>query len=255
MKLSGKVALVTGSAQGIGKGIALRLAREGADIVIHALPEDPLADETLDEVQSLGRRGCIVYGDLAAVDDDYSAVEEGVKHLGQLDILVNNAGIQVHAPSWDTTEEAYEGVMAVNLKGVFFTIQAFVKYLRRRKRRGSIINISSVHEELPFPNFASYSMSKGGMKMMMRTLSVELAPFGITINNIAPGAIETKKNAKLLNDPVLLNQLLAEIPLRRMGTPEDVGGIAAFLASPDASYVTGTTIYVDGGLLWNYSEQ
>lgn len=255
MKLSGKVALVTGSAQGIGKGIALRLAREGADIIIHALPSDPLAEETLRGVQSLGRRGCIVYGDLATVDDDYSAIEEGVHHLGQLDILVNNAGIQMHAPSWETTEEAYEKVMAVNLKGAFFTIQAFVKYLRRSHRPGSIINISSVHEELPFPNFASYSMSKGGMQMMMRTLSVELAPFGITINNIAPGAIETKKNIKLLNDPVLLSQLLAEIPLRRMGTPDDVGGIAAFLASADASYVTGTTIYVDGGLLWNYSEQ
>ena len=255
MKLEGKVALVTGSAQGIGKGIALRLAREGADIVVHALPGDSLAEKTLREVQSFGRRACIVYGDLAKVEDDYSAVEDGVACLGQIDILVNNAGIQMHAPSWETTEEAYENVMAVNLKGAYFTTQAFVKYLRRSHRPGRIINISSVHEELPFPNFASYSMSKGGMQMMTRTLSVELAPFGITINNIAPGAIETKKNIKMLNDPVLLAQLLGEIPLRRMGTPEDVGGIAAFLASSDASYVTGTTVYVDGGLLWNYAEQ
>jgi glucose 1-dehydrogenase len=141
------------------------------------------------------------------------------------------------------------------LKGVFFATQAFVQHLLETKRPGKIINISSVHEELPFPHFASYCMSKGGVKMMTRTLAIELAPFGITINSIAPGAIETPINAKLLNDPAKLNALLGNIPLRRLGKPGDVAGTAAFLASADADYITGTTIIVDGGLLWNYEEQ
>jgi glucose 1-dehydrogenase len=118
-----------------------------------------------------------------------------------------------------------------------------------------VINISSVHEELPFPNFTPYCMTKGGMKMMMRNLAIELAPLGITVNNIAPGAIETPINSKLLNDPKLLHALLENIPLGRLGKGADVGGVAAFLASADADYITGATIVVDGGLLWNYSEQ
>jgi len=123
------------------------------------------------------------------------------------------------------------------------------------KSGGKIINISSVHEELPFPHFTSYCASKGGLKMLTRNLSIELAPFGITINNIAPGAIETPINKKLLNDPAKLNALLANIPLRRLGQPEDVAALAAFLASSNSDYSTGTTFFVDGGLTWNYQEQ
>ena len=149
----------------------------------------------------------------------------------------------------------YDFVMDVNLKGLFFTTQAFVRQLLARKRPGRIINMSSVHEELPFPHFASYCMSKGGLKMMTRNLAIELAPFGITINSIAPGAIETPINAKLLNDPQKLRALLDNIPLKRLGKSGDIAGVAAFLASSDADYITGTTIVADGGLLWNYEEQ
>ncbi len=254
MKLAGKVALVTGSAQGIGKAVALRLAQEGADIVVHALPGDPLAQDTFDEIVSLGRRACIVRGDISIVSDDYLAIEEGVRQMGRIDILVNNAGIETKEAFWDSSEEAYERVLDVNLKGVFFTIQAFVKYLQRAKHGGKIINMSSVHEELPFPGYTSYCASKGGMKLMMRNLSIELAGCGVTINNIAPGAIKTPMNAALLANPEQLATLVANIPLKRLGRPEDVAGVAAFLASPDADYITGSTIRVDGGLLWNYSE-
>jgi glucose 1-dehydrogenase len=255
MRLLGKVACVTGSAQGIGQAIAVRLAQEGADIVINDLHDDARAQQTLALVQAAGRRACIVVGDIGKVADDYRVIEQGVRHMGRIDILVNNAGIEKHAAFWDATEADYDQVLAVNQKGVFFTTQAFVRHLRQTGRGGKIINISSVHEELPMPNFTSYCASKGGLMMMMRNLSLELAPLGVTINNIAPGAIETPMNAALLNRPELLQTLLGNIPLKRLGRPQDVAGAAAFLASPDADYITGTTLRVDGGLQWNYQEQ
>jgi glucose 1-dehydrogenase len=169
--------------------------------------------------------------------------------------LVNNAGIELHAQFLDITEADYAAVIAVDLDGPFFATQAFARHRRDVKQPGKVINISSVHEELPFPNFTAYCIAKGGLKMMMRNLAIELAPLGITVNNIAPGAIETPINRKLLNDPKLLNPLLENIPLHRLGKPSDVAGVAAFLASADADYITGATIVVDGGILWNYSEQ
>jgi glucose 1-dehydrogenase len=255
MKLEGKVALVTGSAQGIGRAIAIRLANEGADIIIDDRADDSRAEEVLAQVKATGRRGCVIAGDLGKLADDQRMITEGVAQMGKIDILVNNAGVEKNAAFWDVTEADYDFVLDINLKGTFFATQAFVKHLRETNRPGKIINVSSVHEELPFPHFTSYCASKGGLKMMTRNLSIELAPLGITINNIAPGAIETPINTKLLNSPELLNALLDNIPLKRLGKPEDVAGIAAFLASSDSDYMTGTTMFVDGGLLWNYSEQ
>jgi glucose 1-dehydrogenase len=168
---------------------------------------------------------------------------------------VNNAGIEKRNDYWQVTEADYDAVMNVNLKGVFFTTQRVVRHLQTEKRSGKIINISSVHEELPFPHFASYCMSKGGLKMMTRNLAIELAPFGITTNSVAPGAIETPINKSLLNNPAQLSSLLDNIPLKRLGQPADVAEIVAFLASDKSNYITGTTIFVDGGLLWNYQEQ
>jgi glucose 1-dehydrogenase len=182
-------------------------------------------------------------------------ISDAVAALGQIDILVNNAGVERNAPFWEVTEADYDFVMNTNMKGAFFTTQAFVKYLQNRKAPGKIINISSVHEDLPFPHFTAYCASKGGLKMMTRNLSIELAPLGITINNIAPGAIETPINTALLNDPAKLNALLQNIPLNRLGQPGDVSSAVAFLASSEADYITGTTLVIDGGLTWNYSEQ
>jgi len=254
MRLEGKVALVTGSSRGIGEAIAVRLAQEGADIVIDARQAEK-AQETLRLVEAAGRRGCIVVGDVSQTEDDQRMIEEGVAKLGKIDILVNNAGVEKAAPFWEVTEKDYDFVLSVNLKGVFFATQAFVRHLMQTKRPGKIINISSVHEDLPFPHFSSYCASKGGLRMLMRDLAIELAPFGITVNNIAPGAIATPINTRLLNNPALLKGVLANIPLNRLGTPEDVAALAAFLASSDADYITGATLVVDGGLLWNYCEQ
>jgi glucose 1-dehydrogenase len=255
MNLQGKVALVTGSGQGIGRAVALRLAREGADVIVEDRFDSASAEQTLKLVVAEGRRGRVVAGDVGRAADDQRVIADGVAAFGRIDILVNNAGVERRADFQDVTEADFDLVLDVNLKGAFFVTQAFVRHLRDTHRPGRVINISSVHEELPFPHFASYCASKGGMKMMMRTLAIELAPLGITVNNVAPGAIETPINSALLNDPQLLAALRANIPLQRLGEPADVAGAVAYLASDDARYVTGTTLVVDGGLLWNYHEQ
>ena len=255
MKLEGKTALVTGSSQGIGRSIAIRLAQEGADVVINYNSNPDKAAEVLALVEATGRKGFVVQANTGTVSDVRRLVAESVAHFGKLDILVNNAGVEKNAPFWEVTEEDYDRVLDINLKGVFFTTQAMVQHLMETKRGGKIINISSVHEDLPFPHFTSYCASKGGVKMMTRNLSIELAPLGITINSIAPGAVETPINKNLLNDKDKLARLIAQIPLGRLAKPEEVAGIAAFLASSDADYVTGTTYFVDGGLTWNYQEQ
>jgi glucose 1-dehydrogenase len=255
MKLEGKTVLITGGSQGIGQGIAFRLAEEGADIVVDYVGNPQSADTTVAQIQKRGRRGLAVEADISSVDQIHSMMKQAVDSFGAVDVLVNNAGVEKHASIWEATEHDYDLVLTINLKGAFFASQAFVQHRMAVKKPGKIINVSSVHEELPFPHFTSYCASKGGMKMMMRNLSIELAPYGITVNNIAPGAIETPINTALLNDPPKLKALLDNIPLGRLGQVSDVGGVAAFLASSDADYITGATIVVDGGLTWNYSEQ
>jgi glucose 1-dehydrogenase len=255
MRLQDKSALITGSSQGIGAGIALRFAEEGANVVVNYYSHPEEADEIVNHIRQLGRQCVALPADLGQVDDAHRLVQDAIRHLGRLDILVNNAGIEHRADFWTVTEADYDRVLNLNLKGAFFAAQAFAQHLRDTKRPGKIINISSVHEDLPFPHFAPYCLSKGGMKMLTRTLAIELAPFGIAVNSIAPGAIQTPINTKLLQDPQKLNALLADIPLHRLGQPADVAGVAVFLASSDADYLTGTSIFVDGGLLWNYSEQ
>jgi glucose 1-dehydrogenase len=193
--------------------------------------------------------------DITKPSEVQAMVDAGLQKFGKIDILVNNAGVEKRASFLDVTEKDYDFVMDVNLKGAFFAAQSVVRSMVERKMSGRIINISSVHEDLPFPHFTSYCASKGGMKMMMRNLAIELAPCNITVNNVAPGAIETPINTALMNDPVKLKSLIENIPMARLGKPKDVAGAVVYLASDDADYVTGTTLFVDGGLTWNYSEQ
>ncbi len=255
MRLQGKVALVTGSAQGIGRAIVERFAREGADVVVNYRSGPAMADEVVQAARAVGVRAVAIQADVAQVGDVRRLVEQAAAEMGRLDILVNNAGVETHAPFWDVAEADYDKVLGVNLKGPFFATQAMVRHLRATGRPGRIVNISSVHEELPFPNFAAYCASKGGLKMLTRNLAVELGPLGITINSVAPGAIATPINTALLNDPVKLKSLTEQIPLARLGTTDDVTGVAVFLASDEAAYVTGSTYVVDGGLTWFYQEQ
>lgn len=192
---------------------------------------------------------------MAKLDDIQVLIDAAWQEFGIANILVNNAGIEHKAAFLDTLASDYDHVMAVNLRGPFLLTQAFVRRLRDVKTSGCIVNISSVHEDMVFPGFATYCCSKGGLRMLMRDLAVELGPLGITVNNIAPGAIATPINTSLLANKPKLGALLANIPLGRMGAPEDVAGLAAFLCSADASYITGSTFVVDGGLMRNYREQ
>jgi glucose 1-dehydrogenase len=253
--LKGKVAIVTGAGSGIGQGIAKRLGCEGAKVIVDYVGTPEGAEDTERAIVQAGGEGEIVKADVTNMDDVKALVEASWARFGSADILVNNAGMEKRSDFWDTPEEDYDKVMAVNLRGPFFLSQAFVRRLRDAKRPGRIVNISSVHEDMVFPGFATYCCSKGGMRMLMRDLSVELGSLGITVNNVAPGAIATPINKALLEDKPKLNALLGNIPLGRMGTVDDVAGLVAFLASDDASYITGSTFVVDGGLMRNYHEQ
>lgn len=254
-RLQGKVAIVTGAGSGIGQGIAKRLGCEGAKIIINYRGSEAGADETRRTIEACGGEGLPVCGDVTKMDDLRKLVDTAWTRFGSADILVNNAGFETRADFWDTTVEQYDQQMAVNLRGPFFLTQAFVRRLRDTRKPGRIINISSVHEDMAFPGFTPYCCSKGGLRMMMRNLTVELGPLGITINNVAPGAIVTPINKTLLADKVKLDALLNNIPLGRLGSTDDVAGMVSFLASDDASYVTGATFVIDGGLMRNYREQ
>jgi glucose 1-dehydrogenase len=254
-RLSGKVALVTGSSSGIGQAIAIRLASEGASIVIDYRGHIEGANETKAKAEAVGGKAIVVQADVSRLSDVQNLIDQTWQQLGHCDILVNNAGIEKEADFLDVTEQDYDAVLNVNLKGAFFLSQAFVRRLRDAQLPGRIINISSVHEDMAFPHFSTYCASKGALRMLTRNLAVELGPLGITINNIAPGAIMTPINTALLEDKPKLEALLKNIPLARLGKPEEVAAVAAFLASDDAPYITGSTYIIDGGLMVNYHEQ
>jgi glucose 1-dehydrogenase len=255
MRLQGKVAIVTGGGSGIGQGIAKRLGCEGAKVIINYLSSEAGAYETRRTIEACGSKGEVVRADVTKTDDLRKLVDAAWEKFGSADILVNNSGMEKRSDFWDTPEEEYDMQMAVNLRGPFFLAQAFVRRLRAAKKPGRIINISSVHEDMAFPGFTAYCCSKGGLRMMMHNLTVELGPLGITINNIAPGAIVTPINKALLEDKTKLDALLQKIPLGRLGTTDDVAGMVAWLASDEASYVTGGTFLIDGGLMRDYHEQ
>lgn len=254
-RFENKVALVTGSSQGIGAACAIRLAADGADIILNGREFDERGEKLIKQITDMGRRAHFVEADVSKTPNVIKLVTDAIDVFGQLDILVNNAGVEKNNDFWNVTEEEYDFVMDTNLKGVFFGTQAFVKYCKDKQREGVVINMSSVHEEIIFPHFAAYCASKGGLKMLTRNLATELAPLNIRINNVAPGAIATPINKKLLENPEQLAGVIDNIPMKKMGTPEDVAALVAFLASDDAKYVTGSTYFVDGGLTYHYEEQ
>jgi len=254
-RFENKVALITGSSQGIGAACALKLAKDGCDIILNGHKFDDRGEKLIAEIEGMGRKAAFLVADLSKAKEAIKLVTNAVATFGHLDILVNNAGLEKKANFWEVTEEDYDLVMDTNLKGVFFGIQSFANYCRKNNVGGTVINMSSVHEEIVFPHFAAYCASKGGLRMLTRNLATELAPFNIRINNVAPGAVSTPINQDLLNNKEQLEKVLQNIPLKRMGKVEDVAAVVAFLASDDAAYVTGSTYFVDGGLTYHYEEQ
>ena len=247
MRLENKVALVTGASSGIGEGIAIRFAREGARVAVNYRSEKE-RDAAERVVAACGASAIAVQADVARRDEVQAMVDRVVAEWGRLDVAVNNAGIEIKRPFLDATDEEWERVIGVNLYGPYVVSQCAARAMVATGDGGRLLNISSVHEDIPFPGYTSYCASKGGMRMMMRNLALELAPHRITVNDIAPGAIATPINQAMLDDPTAKVNALSEIPLDRFGTPADVAAVAVFLASDEAAYVTGSTYYVDGGL-------
>lgn len=248
MLLDGKVALVTGAGTGIGSAIARRLADEGAAVVVNYHASADGADQVVHGIRSAGGRAIAIQADVSRVDDVAAMVARARDELGPIDLLVNNAGLEQRAPILDVSEASWDLVLGVNLKGAFLCLQACARQMRDHGG-GAIVNVSSVHEDLPFPGYAPYAASKGGLRMLMRNAAIELAPHNIRVNNVAPGAIATPINTRELHDPEKMRALGATVPLARIGRPEEVAEVALFLASDQASYVTGSTYYVDGGLV------
>ena len=254
-RFKNKIALITGSSQGIGAACAIRLAQEGATVILNGRKFDERGKKLIHEIEQMGGKATFLAADISKTKNVIKLINDAIATYGQLDILINNAGLETKADFWEVTEKDYDLVMNTNLKGVFFGIQEFVKYCKKNKQAGTVVNMSSVHEEIVFPHFAAYCASKGALKMLCRNLATELAPLNIRINNVAPGAISTPINQDLLNNKAQLEKVLNNIPLRRMGKVEDVASVVAFLAADESAYVTGSTYYVDGGLTYHYEEQ
>jgi glucose 1-dehydrogenase len=250
MNLEGRVAIVTGAGSGIGRAIAQAFADAGAAVCINYFGD--YEDEAKAHARGLPR-AIAVSADVSDPDQAASLVETTVQELGRLDVLVNNAAVEHAAPLLDIELADWDRVVSVDLRGAFCCLQAAGRAMRDAGRGGSIVNISSIHEDLPFPGLTPYCVSKGGLRMLMRNAAVELAEYGIRVNNVAPGAIATPINAATLRDPQKVATLQRLIPLARVGKPEEVARVALFLASDDSSYVTGSTYYVDGGMV-RYAE-
>lgn len=248
MKLIDKVAIVTGGDTGIGKAISVALAQEGARVVIDYHGDKKPAEELVSHIEGFGGKAIASPADISKPDEVDELVQKAAQAFGGLDILVNNAGIEEKHPFIEMPFDVFNKVLAVNLAGVWLCSQAAAKLMVRQKRGGRIINISSVHEELAMPTNAPYCAAKGGVKMLMRTIAVELAQYDITVNDVCPGAVDTPMDEKLKENPEKYRALLSEIPLRRMAKPEEIAGLCVYLASDAGGYVTGASFVIDGGM-------
>jgi glucose 1-dehydrogenase len=246
-----KVAVVTGADSGIGRAIAIAFANAGATVVVNYAHAQQKAEEVRQTIEQNHGRVLVVQADVSQYQQVANLIEQTVQHFDRLDIMVNNAGMEIHSPFLEETEQNFDRVIGVDLKGAFFGAQLAAREMVKRKIAGRIINISSVHEDLPMPGNVPYCCAKGGMRMLTRTICLELAPHNITVNNIGPGAVHTPIDRDVEADPEKMAALLKEIPLHRMAQPEEVAQLALYLASDAAAYVTGATFFIDGGLMRN----
>jgi glucose 1-dehydrogenase len=253
--LKGKNVLVTGATSGIGQAIAVRMATEGANVAINYRKDPKKADETLQlikeacsQTNTCEGRNILVDCDVSKEDQILAMVAKVVEELGSIDILINNAGIQIASDSDQVETDDFDKVIDVNLRGSYLCAREAIEQFLKQENGGVIINVSSVHEIIPRPQYVSYSISKGGMENMTKTLALEYADRGIRVNAIGPGATATDINKAWAEDPKKREEVASNIPMKRVGTPEEMAAVTAFLASDDASYITGQTLFIDGGL-------
>jgi NAD(P)-dependent dehydrogenase (short-subunit alcohol dehydrogenase family) len=249
MRLDGKVAVVTGAGGGIGKGIALSLAGAGADVVLVDL-DVAAAQKVADRVEAAGRKALVKGADVSNGEAVADMVVTALGWQGRIDVLVNNAGVEIIRPVFDISEADWDRTMDVNLKGAWLCTQAVAKVMAAEGDGGRIVNIGSIMSEMPAPGEPHYAASKGGVLMLTKSLALDLAPYGITVNAVGPGVVQNGMSSRgCLADPGMTEQISSKIPLRRLGRPEDIGDAVLFLASDRASYVTGVMLYVDGGMI------
>jgi glucose 1-dehydrogenase len=246
-ELKDKIALVTGASRGIGASIARDLAAAGATVALNFCQSATGAEAVRRDIEAAGGHALIVQADVSrrvAIDAMFAQVETA---LGPVDILVNNAAVESRGSALDFSEADYDRILDTNLKGAFRCAQRALPAMKTRGW-GRVINVSSVHEHTPTGFCAPYSMSKGGLLMMTRELALEFSPFGVTVNNVTPGAIRTDMNREVLSDPVYAARVIAKTPARMIGEPQDISRAVVFLASPAARFITGATLFIDGGL-------
>ncbi|HEX3671283.1 MAG TPA: glucose 1-dehydrogenase [Candidatus Cybelea sp.] len=248
MELAGKIAIVTGGDSGIGKAIAIELARSGASVVVDYVGERLPADELVAEIAAFGGSAVVQEADVSKPGDAAALIERAVQSFGGLDILVNNAGTEEKHPFLEMPLAVAQRIVAVNFFGTWHCSQAAAEQMCRQRRGGRIVNISSVHEELAMPTNAAYCATKGAVRMLMRTIAVELAPYGITVNNVCPGAVDMPMDENVKEDPEAFESLLSEIPLGRMAQPAEIAALVVYLASDAGAYVTGASYVIDGGM-------
>lgn len=254
-RLAGQKALVTGANSGIGKAIAIALGHAGADVVVNYVSREEEAHKVVDEIRGCGANALAIRADVSRENDVQAMFKRAVDAFGTLDILVNNAGLQKDAAFEDLSVEAWDLVMNVNLKGQFLCAREAIRLFKRQGVRkdvscsaGKIICVSSVHDIIPWAGHVNYAASKGGVMMMMKSVAQEVAPSRIRVNSISPGAVRTPINTEAWSTAAAYNRLMALVPYKRIGEPSDIGRAAVWLACDDSDYITGATIYVDGGM-------
>ena len=246
--LDKKVAVVTGGSKGLGSAIAVRFGREGMSVVVNYHTDEKGAERTVSAIEEAGGRACAIQADISSDEGARSLLETALSEFGGLDVWVNNAGMENRFPTDELSLDDWKRVIDTNLTGVFLGSRCALQYFMETGKHGSIINMSSVHEKIPWPTFAHYAASKGGVEMFTKTIALEYADRGIRANCIGPGAINTPINKEKFSDPEQYEATVSMVPMGRIGDPEDVASAAAWLASDEARYVTGITLFVDGGM-------